>query len=292
MNKSAKRLWIPIVLLIVGIFMTSFAVLPIKDLLTNTFWVTRSDEDSGNIIINGETSSLSVDVASDLKELKLDLALADKINITFTDTPGVKIEGAKKGIEAIRTNNSNRELKLETSCKFPTTCNNDYALSSVDVQLPRSFAGEIKINSLSSSITVTGDSQTLQDIDINSLDANVTVEGISSDLSIDGADITFKGTNISGELDLDGLNMNATLTDISKPMKIEMDGMDASLAFTNLDDNLGYTVKMDGLDSTFKDNRTNDSRNASFGSLKINNEKPGGSFEIKMNGLNQSLIID
>lgn len=278
MRRFQDKVWIPIVLIIVGIVLCSLALVrPLQNLRTNTLdtvTVSSSFEQREELFNNS------------IETLVVNASLFESLNIYFTQDDQVKVESFGDH-QDYSTSMSNNKLVINGATDF---CAQSLTIGicvtpkfkNVDIYLPESFSGSVEINGLVHNLNMDSEvSRNLEYFEINSLNTSMFIRNIESLFDINAMIVEMKTDNISGVISSNTFSSEIELENMSLGLKLKLEGFSNKLIVHEGDNAFAHNLRLSGFSNSLNN------RKSGFSESQIGNINHNSS-----NSQLPSLIID
>lgn len=282
--KKSKKIWIPLTLIFVGLLCLSLTVgTSVKTLINN---------DNNPIEIQTNFEEVANVFDEPIIEIKIETANINLIEVKYVENEAYSIT-AFGNLEQYRAKVKNSVLEIQT---IPDNCNfRNCDLRNFDsliLEIPKSFNGDIHIDSIKSKILVDGLGQKVETrFSIDGLDSQITVNNLNAYFDLDSMNAQITLNNSAGMINLDGLNTSAIINSVCGNLEIQADAMSTHTEFPH--GNSGsYSIEMDGMSNSYS-NVNDGQKQSSFGTLQhhFNHGTKGYTITYNSNGLNNTLIV-
>ncbi|QIK68973.1 hypothetical protein G7062_01155 [Erysipelothrix sp. HDW6C] len=306
MRRSFNKIWIPVLLVIVGITLTSVAVGGVTRQIYEQ--LNFNETITGNFVENTQPLDASI------TDINIYADATNSINIVFDDsqTPSLKTVGESTDL-VVRTSGESLTIKTsESLCNGNILSCNNPRFDTIALVLPTSMKGSIRIEALVQNVSIDAKSiQTLDRVVVKTLNTAVKVNNIEGSLKFDTLNLTLDAQNVAGNIDINGADVNATIVGNKNKLAINSNTLNMSANVSSMGDltldtdglnvnviaivqeKSGYSVRMTGLSSSYSNLIGSNSNSRLFGDIRdhFTTSEGNQNISISMDGLNQSLTL-
>lgn len=282
--KKSKKIWIPLTLIFVGLLCLSLTVgTSVKTLINN---------DNNPIETQTDFKEVTNVFDEPIIEIKIETAKINLIEVKYVEKESFSIT-AFGNLEQYHANVKNSVLEIETfseNCKFGNCDLRNF--DSLTLEIPKSFNGDVQIDSIKSKILVEGLGQKVATkFSVDGLNSQITVNNLNANFDLDSMNAQIVLNNSAGMINLDGLNTSAFINSVCGNLKIQANAMSTHTEFPHGDSG-SYSIEMDGMSNSYSI-VNNGQKQSSFGTLQhhFNHGTKGYTITYNSNGLNNTLIV-
>lgn len=242
MNK--RKLWIPLTLLVVGVFATAIVLhYSIKEVVHHD-------------TVNRQTfTDKKYELASEVQSVQIKIGMVDRIQIYFTndEAPRVEVRGDLNDFSVQEQSGAlNIHMKSKVCVQFLGICNRNQ-LEYLTVYLPHKSLDRVSIDAVSyDAFVVAQDALEIKQFKVQSVNADLNYENVYGNFVMDGVDTEVHAKGFSGTMEIHGVNLEAKLEAVKKPVWLRSEGVDSTVTLIAP---LSYKARLEGVSSRLKDSR-------------------------------------
>lgn len=287
MKRSAKRLWIPVVMVIVGLIFTGIGM---TSLITGVVNTTFKPE---IVDANFQTETFQLSALDTNFIIKTNNI--NNVRITFDDSKpyGGEAIGDLSEFKVTESSNTTTIQTTRDICAITFSGCFKSNFDQITLNLPESYTGSITVNGLAQNVSVHSQSlTTLRSLDINTLNTRVELQNIDAKTELNAMNLDVSLSNVSGRTEVNSINSKNEIRELQRPLFMDVNGMNSTATISDPTGELGYHVSFESLAASFSDKQAGIERDRFFSSGQpIIKNTSNNLLTLELDGLNQSIVV-